>query len=178
MQEFSPEKLKKLRRERGFTQRTLGMRLGISDRAVSKWEMGLSRPSGQNLLSLSQIFSVPVEYFFVSNEPISHKEITRYPFLRGMESLSELYKIGRGPSSSHTIGPERAVRIFLARNPSADHFAATLYGSLAKTGRGHGTDTVIQKTFSPLPCQIVFDEDISEYTLLPGLSVVTKIKTK
>lgn len=61
-----------------------------------------------------------------------------------MHSLKELYRIGKGPSSSHTIGPERACRLFLFENPSADRFRAVLFGSLAKTGPGHGTDRVIR----------------------------------
>ena len=75
-----------------------------------------------------------------------------------MESIKELYKIGRGPSSSHTIGPERACRIFKAQNPGATAFRVILYGSLAKTGRGHGTDAVIRKTFAPLDCTVDFDD--------------------
>ena len=61
-----------------------------------------------------------------------------------MHSLKELYRIGKGPSSSHTIGPERACKLFLSENPQADAFTVRLYGSLAKTGKGHGTDTVIR----------------------------------
>lgn len=57
-----------------------------------------------------------------------------------MQSLKELYKIGRGPSSSHTIGPERAAKLMKARHKNADKFVVTLYGSLALTGRGHNTD--------------------------------------
>lgn len=76
---------------------------------------------------------------------------------KGMESVSELYKIGRGPSSSHTIGPQRACLYFKEQYPTADSYEVTLYGSLAKTGRGHGTDTVIEKTFAPKPCKIIFD---------------------
>ena len=60
-----------------------------------------------------------------------------------MKSLRELYRIGRGPSSSHTIGPERACKLFLEENPQADSFLVTLYGSLAKTGQGHGTERII-----------------------------------
>ncbi len=75
----------------------------------------------------------------------------------GMESLRELYKIGRGPSSSHTIGPERACLAFKARNPYADSFKVVLYGSLAKTGKGHGTDVVVVKTFSPASSEVEFD---------------------
>lgn len=61
-----------------------------------------------------------------------------------MRSLKELYRIGKGPSSSHTIGPERACKLFLSENPTATEFKAVLYGSLAKTGEGHGTGKVIE----------------------------------
>ena len=61
-----------------------------------------------------------------------------------MYSLKELYRIGKGPSSSHTIGPERACKLFLSKNPTADSFVVRLYGSLAKTGDGHGTGKVIE----------------------------------
>ena len=74
-----------------------------------------------------------------------------------MESLTELYKIGRGPSSSHTIGPEKACMFFKNKNADADKFKAVLYGSLAKTGKGHGTDNVIKKTFFPIDCEIEFN---------------------
>lgn len=73
-----------------------------------------------------------------------------------MHSLKELYRIGKGPSSSHTIGPERACKLFLSENPEADSFTVRLYGSLAKTGEGHGTDKVIK---SVLPnVDVEFDE--------------------
>lgn len=75
----------------------------------------------------------------------------------GMESIKELYKIGRGPSSSHTIGPEKACAVFKKRNFDADKFKAVLYGSLAKTGKGHGTDVVIIKTFAPFGCAVEFN---------------------
>ena len=77
----------------------------------------------------------------------------------GMKSLRELYKIGRGPSSSHTMGPERACKNFLKQYPDVDSARVFLYGSLAKTGKGHGTDRVIEKTLAPLPCEVVFDFD-------------------
>lgn len=79
-----------------------------------------------------------------------------------MESLRELYKIGRGPSSSHTMGPERACKIFKEHNPDADSFKAILYGSLSKTGVGHGTDRVIKVTLAPSPCEVVFDNTETE----------------
>lgn len=76
-----------------------------------------------------------------------------------MKTLKELYKIGRGPSSSHTIGPERAVKIMKSRFPQAEKFVVTLYGSLAMTGKGHATDEVIIKTADPVQCEVVFDTD-------------------
>ena len=76
-----------------------------------------------------------------------------------MQSLRELYKIGRGPSSSHTMGPEKAVRILKERFPEADRFGVTLYGSLALTGEGHGTDRVIRETLAPIPCEITVDTE-------------------
>ena len=74
-----------------------------------------------------------------------------------MKSIREIFKIGRGPSSSHTMGPVKAAEIFLAQYPEADSFEVTLYGSLAKTGVGHGTDAAIVKCFRPLPCSVVWD---------------------
>ena len=65
------------------------------------------------------------------------------PKTPGMEALSELYRIGHGPSSSHTMGPYAASERFLKRNPNAARFEATLYGSLSATGKGHFTDKAI-----------------------------------
>ena len=75
-----------------------------------------------------------------------------------MQSLRELYKIGRGPSSSHTMGPERAVKSVKKLFPTADLFKVTLYGSLALTGEGHGTDRIIRETFEPVSCEITMDK--------------------
>ena len=73
-----------------------------------------------------------------------------------MRSLRELYRIGKGPSSSHTIGPERACRLFLSENPLATSFAVRLYGSLAKTGGGHGTEQVIESVLPSV--KVEYDE--------------------
>lgn len=75
-----------------------------------------------------------------------------------MKSIREIYKIGKGPSSSHTMGPERAAKLFRANHPEADAFRVVLYGSLSKTGIGHGTDRVIREILSPLPTEIVFSD--------------------
>ena len=76
-----------------------------------------------------------------------------------MKSIREIYKIGKGPSSSHTMGPERAALLFLGRYPQADFFQVTLYGSLSKTGVGHGTDRVLRYTLGPERTKIVFSQE-------------------
>ena len=75
-----------------------------------------------------------------------------------MESIRSLYKIGRGPSSSHTMGPERACNVMKERYPEAARFEVTLFGSLALTGIGHGTDVIVKETLAPTPCTIFMDE--------------------
>ena len=74
-----------------------------------------------------------------------------------MKSLRELYRIGRGPSSSHTMGPETAARLFLSENPDADRFAVTLYGSLASTGRGHLTDAAVLDVLGAERTELIFN---------------------
>lgn len=64
-----------------------------------------------------------------------------------MKSIKNIYKIGKGPSSSHTMGPFKAVRHYLENHSDADHLHVTLYGSLAATGKGHLTDKAIQEAF-------------------------------
>ncbi len=76
-----------------------------------------------------------------------------------MRSIREIYKIGKGPSSSHTMGPERAARLFKESYPEADAFQVILYGSLSKTGVGHGTDRVVREVLSPLPTEVVFSKE-------------------
>ena len=65
-----------------------------------------------------------------------------------MKSIKNIYKIGKGPSSSHTMGPFKAVRHYLEHHSDADHLHVTLYGSLAATGKGHLTDWAIEEAFS------------------------------
>lgn len=74
-----------------------------------------------------------------------------------MHSLKELYKIGNGPSSSHTIGPKKATELFLTHYPSVDFVKVTLYGSLALTGKGHLTDYIIDKTLGDIKHEIIFN---------------------
>ena len=76
-----------------------------------------------------------------------------------MISIRDIYKIGKGPSSSHTMGPEKAAKHFRNQYPEADCFRVILYGSLSKTGVGHGTDRVIRDVLAPLPTEIVFSKE-------------------
>ncbi len=79
-----------------------------------------------------------------------------------MKSIRDIYKIGKGPSSSHTMGPERAAQHFLKQNPEADSFRVILYGSLSKTGVGHGTDRVLREVLSAHPTEIEFSNEVLE----------------
>lgn len=73
-----------------------------------------------------------------------------------MESIKELYKVGRGPSSSHTMGPFKAANVVRFRYPQADSFRVILYGSLALTGKGHMTDAIILEALGE-NTEVVFD---------------------
>ncbi|MBF1636591.1 MAG: L-serine ammonia-lyase [Prevotella sp.] len=78
-----------------------------------------------------------------------------------MESLREIFRIGKGPSSSHTMGPQRAAIIFAERHPEASRFEVTLYGSLAATGKGHMTDKAIIDVLKQIaPVEIVWEPSV------------------
>lgn len=74
-----------------------------------------------------------------------------------MQTIRELLKIGPGPSSSHTFGPMRAALDILESAPQAQRFDVTLYGSLALTGKGHLTDSILKKTLKGKEVNITFD---------------------
>lgn len=76
-----------------------------------------------------------------------------------MKSVRNIFKIGLGPSSSHTMGPAFAAQRFKDKYPSADYIEVILYGSLAKTGKGHGTDRAVLETLSPIKTNIIFDSE-------------------
>ncbi len=78
-------------------------------------------------------------------------------YLLSMESIREIYKIGYGPSSSHTMGPRKAAEIFKNRFADADGYRVTLYGSLAATGVGHLTDVALMQEFEPFPLEIIWE---------------------
>ena len=99
-----------------------------------------------------------------------------------LETLSELYKIGRGPSSSHTIGPYRAMQWYVKQFPQVKYFEVTLYGSLALTGKGHLTDVSLQEAIGKLKLDIIWD--LKTHTPHPNTMDITgydqykkKIKT-
>lgn len=78
-----------------------------------------------------------------------------------MESIKEIYKIGLGPSSSHTMGPKRAAERFADKNPDASRYVVTLYGSLAATGKGHMTDVAILNVLEVLaPTEIIWQPEV------------------
>ena len=93
-----------------------------------------------------------------------------------MRSIREIYKIGKGPSSSHTIGPERAALHFKQQHPHAEGFRVDLFGSLSKTGKGHGTDRVLREVLSPLPVEILFRSDLPEDVHHPNTMDFSAIK--
>ena len=93
-----------------------------------------------------------------------------------MKSIREIYKIGKGPSSSHTMGPERAAHIFKEKHPDADAFRVILYGSLSKTGVGHGTDRVLLEVLSPVPTEIVFSNEELSASAHPNTMDVIAVK--
>lgn len=80
-----------------------------------------------------------------------------------MESIRKIFKIGTGPSSSHTMGPRTAARTFKEKNADASSFRVTLYGSLAATGKGHLTDFAIIDELKPKEVEIIWQP----YTELP-----------
>lgn len=77
-----------------------------------------------------------------------------------MESIKTIFKIGKGPSSSHTMGPKKAAAEFRVTYPNAESFVATLYGSLAATGKGHFTDTAIIEALQPHAVQFIWQPNI------------------
>ena len=77
-----------------------------------------------------------------------------------MKSLKELYRIGQGPSSSHTMGPRSAAEQYLAKHSDAVTFRVTLYGSLAATGKGHLTNWAITQVLGEDRTEIVWHPEI------------------
>ena len=74
-----------------------------------------------------------------------------------MPPIKEIFIQGRGPSSSHTIGPQKAAEFIKSQYPDAHSFRVTLFGSLAATGKGHLTDMIINQTLAPVPVEILWE---------------------
>jgi len=77
-----------------------------------------------------------------------------------MESIKEIFKIGYGPSSSHTMGPRKAAEIFKGKNPGIKKFRVTLFGSLAATGKGHMTDKAVTEAFQPFSTEVLWEPEV------------------
>jgi L-serine dehydratase len=77
-----------------------------------------------------------------------------------MESIREIYRIGYGPSSSHTMAPRKAAEQFLLKQPDAASYRVILYGSLAATGKGHLTDVAIKNVFGERKLEIEWKPEI------------------
>ena len=105
--------------------------------------------------------NLPNEAFF----PLCQKKDVILQFViynseRQVESIKKIYRKGIGPSSSHTMAPHRAAKLFSQEHPEAASIRVTLYGSLAATGRGHGTDKAIIDGAAPIPVEIGWRADI------------------
>ena len=74
-----------------------------------------------------------------------------------MKSIRDIYKIGKGPSSSHTMGPAKAMGIYVSAHPDADGYEVELFGSLSDTGKGHGTDVALKSMVGNKPLNIIFN---------------------
>lgn len=95
-----------------------------------------------------------------------------------MDTLKELYKIGCGPSSSHTMGPQRAAKKFNEINSNAHSFRVKLYGSLAATGEGHLTDYIIKKELEPKEVEIIWEPDTIKEFHPNGMTLIALDENK
>ena len=94
-----------------------------------------------------------------------------------MKSIKDVFKIGKGPSSSHTMGPSAAMELYVKEYPGADSYEVVLYGSLADTGKGHGTDVAIssvtEKTvsvvFNTEPIKLPHENTMDIYSIVNGV---------
>ena len=77
-----------------------------------------------------------------------------------MQTIEKIFKIGYGPSSSHTMGPLKAANVFLEKNPNAAKYRVTLYGSLAATGKGHLTDMALKERIGEQKLELVWEPEI------------------
>ena len=156
------ERIQALRKEYDLTQSELGKQLGVSNRAVSKWENGISNPQIEIIYKMCKMYGKDLDYFFDVPATAVNGEFRK---VKAMPTIRELYKIGRGPSSSHTMGPEKACMVFKERYPDADSYKAVIYGSLARTGKGHMTDFSIIETMKPKKCEVEFNFTETKFSI-------------
>lgn len=95
-----------------------------------------------------------------------------------MESIKNIYNVGKGPSSSHTMGPSKASEYFLKKYPEGENYSVTLYGSLAATGKGHLTDTAIIEKFGEIPVKINWEPQTILKNHPNGMKFTTTIKNE
>ena len=84
-----------------------------------------------------------------------------------LQSIFDVYAIGPGPSSTHSMGPQRAAHLFLEAigDPAPARVRVILQGALAATGRGHWTDKTLERALAPTPAEIVFDLETPDSSL-------------
>ena len=88
-----------------------------------------------------------------------------------MQAIKDIYRIGYGPSSSHTIAPKRAMDFFVKQYGLLDSYTVDLYGSLALTGKGHHTDEILRMAVEG--AHIIFDY---HYDTLDNKLIITGFK--
>ena len=95
-----------------------------------------------------------------------------------MKSIRDIYKIGKGPSSSHTMGPAKAMGIYVSEHPEAESYKVVLFGSLADTGEGHGTDKaiaaatdkVVEIVFNTTDRELPHENTMDIYSVVGGIA--------
>ena len=116
--QFNPKRIGQLFESKQLSAGDLAALLGIGDERIFRWESGEEVPALEHILTMCNRYDLPMDYFFRDDEETSDKTGDD---VFGMESLMQLYKIGRGPSSSHTMGPEKACTIFREKYPSGQN---------------------------------------------------------
>ncbi len=145
------------RQQKGLSQQQLGQLVGVSNKAVSKWEKGLARPRASLIYRLAQLLDLPLDDFLDTSDQVHNALLPQTKNAQGMLSIRELYRIGQGPSSSHIMAPQRASRYFLNAFPQATRYEMTLYGSLAWSCKSYKTDALLQEIFAPKELHLIYD---------------------
>ncbi len=150
-------KIAAARQQKGLSQQELGAMVGVSNKAVSKWEKGTARPRAGLIYRVAQALDLTVEDFLDTSSKTHSTLLPETKHAQGMASIRELYRIGQGPSSSHIMAPQRASQLFLVSYPNADRYEMTLYGSLAWSCKSYKTDAGLQEIFAPKDLTLIYD---------------------